>query len=30
MEVAEALVKLGEGPAVVKEGWLLKRAEWVW
>jgi len=34
MEVAEALVKLGEGPAVVKEGWLLKRAEyfknWRW
>merc|ERR1711902_61289 len=33
-EVAEALVKLGEGPAVVKEGWLLKRAEyfknWRW
>lgn len=34
MEAAEALVRLGEGPAIVKEGWLLKRAEyfknWRW
>ena len=34
MEAAEALVRLGEGPTIVKEGWLLKRAEyfknWRW
>jgi RAC serine/threonine-protein kinase len=34
MEVAEALIQLGQGPTVVKEGWLMKRAEyfknWRW